>query len=51
MEVTKVDKSELLSLANPKYPELLAPYPYLKGVKMDDKDQKNELLVHLILSQ
>ena len=49
VEVTKVDKSELLSLANPKYPELLARHPYLKGVKMDDNDQKNELPVHIIL--
>ena len=36
-------------MANPKYPELLARHPYLKGVKMDDNDQKNELPVHLIL--
>ena len=36
-EVTKIDRSELLSLANPKYKETIARYPHLKGVKMEPK--------------
>lgn len=31
MNVTKVDKRELLSLENPMYKEVLAKYPHLRG--------------------
>ena len=47
--VTKVDKRELLSLENPKYKEVLAKYPHLRGVHIDDEDHKKVLPVHLIL--
>jgi len=46
---TKVDKRELLSLENPKYKEVLAKYPHLRGVYIDDDDGKRVLPVHLIL--
>jgi len=49
MNVTKVDKRELLSLENPKYKEVLAKYPHLRGVYIDDDDDKRVLPVHLIL--
>lgn len=45
-EVTRVDRSTLLSLDNPGYAEILEKYPYLDGVYMDDRDKKPELPVH-----
>ena len=47
--VTKVDKRELLSLENPKYKEVLAKHPHLRGVYIDNDDDKRVLPVHLIL--
>ena len=49
IEVTKVDRNELLTLPNPRYRETLAKFPHLNGVKMYDNDEKPELPVHLIL--
>ena len=49
VSVTKVDKSELLNVDNPHYQQLIAKYPHLEGVTMDDKDQKPKLPIHLIL--
>ena len=49
IEVTKVDRNELLTLPNPRYRETLAKFPHLNGVKMLDNDEKPELPVHLIL--
>ncbi|PFX28961.1 hypothetical protein AWC38_SpisGene6275 [Stylophora pistillata] len=48
-EVTRVDRSTLLSLDNPGYAEILEKYPYLGGVYMADRDEKPELPVHIIL--
>lgn len=48
-EVTRVDRSTLLSLDNPGYAGILEKYPYLDGVYMDDRDEKPELPVHIIL--
>ena len=48
-EVTKVDRGELLTLNNPRYKEIIAKFPHLKEVKMDDVDEKPQLPVHLIL--
>ena len=50
VEVTKVDKGELLFLDNPNYEETIAKNPNLSGVVMNDQDKKSRLLVHLILS-
>ena len=49
VEVTKVDKGELLFLENPKYQEVIKRNPHLSGVVMDDVDTKSRLPVHLIL--
>lgn len=49
VNVTKVDKRELLSLENPKYKEVLAEYRHLRGVYIDDDDDKRVLPAHLIL--
>jgi hypothetical protein len=43
VSVTKVDKSELLNVDKPHYQQLIAKYPHLEGVTMDDKDQKLKL--------
>jgi len=48
-EVTKVHRSQLLSLGNPKYKEKIARFPHLQGIIMDDTDKKAELPIHLIL--
>ena len=49
VKATKVNKSELLSIDNPNYPELITQHPHLKGVKMNDNDVKDLLPVHVIL--
>ena len=49
VEFTRVDKGELLFLDNPKYQEMIARYPQLSGVAMNDLDTKRRLPVHLIL--
>ena len=38
-EVTKVNRSKLLSLGNPKYEEKIARFSHLRGISMDDTDQ------------
>ena len=48
-EVMKVDKNQLLTLENPRYEQCLAKYAHLKGIKMEDKESKDILPVHLIL--
>ena len=50
VEVTKVNKGELLFLDNPNYEETIAKNPHLSGVVMNDRDKKSHLPVHLILS-
>lgn len=47
--VTRIERSELLSLDNPNYPEMIKRYDHLRGVYMDDVDKKSKLPVHLIL--
>ena len=49
VEVTKVDKEELLFMENPKYQEVIARNPHLSGVVMNDVDTKSRLPVHIIL--
>ena len=49
VNVTKVDKNELLNVDNPKYEELIASYEHLKGIRVEDNDQKLKLPIHLIL--
>ena len=47
--VSKVDREMLLSLTNPEYRKILNKYQHLKGVVMDDMDEKGELPIHLII--
>ena len=49
VEVTKVNKSELLYIDNPRYQQLIDENPHLTGVKMEDLDTKDRLPVHVIL--
>ena len=50
VDVTKVNKKELLILENLRYNQLIEGSSHLKGVRMDDVDEKAKLPVHLILS-
>ena len=48
-EVTKVNRGVLLSLENPRYKYMVEQYVHLRGLTMDDIDEKQDLPVHLIL--
>ena len=47
--VYKVKKNTLLSLPNPKYKEIIDQYKHSASIKMNDKDTKAELSMHMIL--
>ena len=49
VNLTKVDKTELLSINNPDYQRLIEQYQHLESVKMDDDDTKPQLPIHLVL--
>ena len=49
VSATKIDQRELLTLDNPNYPQLLAKYPHLQGVQMEETDTKKILPIHVIL--
>lgn len=47
--LTKVNKSELLRIDNPRYDTLIKRYQHLAVVRMDDSDTKERLPIHVIL--
>ena len=47
--MTRVEKSDLLTLDNPKYEEIIANYSHLDGIIMQVEEKKERLHVHLIL--
>lgn len=49
VDVTKVEKGELLMVENPNYQALINSHAHLEGVQMEDKDPKPFLPIHLIL--
>ena len=49
VNVTKIEKRELLTLDNPRYSNLVKYYPHLRGVKMEDSDTEARLPVHVII--
>lgn len=49
VKLTKVDKTRLLSVDNPRYEQMKETYPYLKRVNVADKDLKDQLPIHVIL--
>ena len=48
-ELSKVDKPELMTLKNPEYRKLLKKYRHLKGVKVDDPDNRPQIPIHIVL--
>ena len=48
-DVNKVNKPQLISLPNSCYQDLIQEFRYLKGVSMDDTDNKANLPIHKIL--
>ena len=48
-ELYKVELRRLLKLPNPHYVDLIKRNHHLRGITMDDNDQKKELPVHVIL--
>ena len=48
-DVTKVEKPQLMMLENPRYKKLIEKHQHLKGVIIDDTDDRPRLPVHLIL--
>ena len=48
-EVSKVDRSNLLCMENPRYNQIVHNYDHLKGVSMADVDGKPQLLVYFNL--
>ena len=49
VKMTKVNKAELLSIDNPNYGQLINEYPHLQGVKITDRDTKEQLPIHVVL--
>ena len=49
VDVTKVERRELLMIDNPHYQKIIDSYAHLKGEEMTDYDPKPYLPVHLIL--
>ncbi len=47
--LTKVNKSELLSVDNPQYAKLLKKYEHLKEVKVHETETKKSLPIHVVL--
>ena len=48
-ELNKLEREVLITLPNPKYNEMIETYDHLKGIKMNERDAKTELPVHVIL--
>lgn len=49
VNLTKVDKSELLFVENPQYENLLKKFEHLKEAKLNDTDTKTSLPIHVVL--
>ena len=48
-EVSKLEKSVLLELPNPNYPEIQNNYQHLRNITLNDYDTESELPIHIIL--
>ena len=49
MDVTTVERGELLRINNLHYQKIIDSYAHLKGVEMTDHDSKPHLPVHVML--
>lgn len=47
-KVSEVNKLNLSSLPNPCYKDIIQHYSHLKGIQMNDNNEKTELLIHVI---
>ncbi len=50
VNLTKVNKEELLFVDNPRYGEVIKKYPHLHGVEVIEDDVKAQLPIHVVLS-
>ena len=48
-ELNKLERKVPITLSNPKYNEMVGTYDDLKGIKMNERDTKPELPIHVIL--
>ena len=48
-ELNKLEREVLITLPNPKYNEMIETYDHLKGIKMNERDTKPEMPIHVIL--
>lgn len=49
MDVTTVERGELLRINNPHYQKIIDLYAHLKGAEMTNRDSKPHLQVHVML--
>lgn len=49
VNLTQVQKQQLLTLDNPNYPMLLSKYSHLKGVNIKDDDARPRSPIHVVL--
>ncbi len=49
IEMSRVDKPELMKLNNPNYFHLLERYKHLNGAKFEDPDTRTQIPIHLVL--
>jgi hypothetical protein len=49
VDLSKVDKPELMTIKNPRYSKLLEKYSHLRGAKLDDPDNRLEIPIHVVL--
>ena len=48
-ELNKLEREVLIALPNPKYNEMIETYDHLKVIKMNERDTKPEVPIHVIL--
>ena len=48
-KVYKVETNTLLSLPNREYKNIMKQYLHLRGINMDDRDEKSDLSIHMLL--
>ena len=48
-ELNKLEREVLITLPNSKYNKMIETYDQLKGIKMNERDTKPELPIHVIL--
>ena len=49
VELSKVDKPELMTVKNPEYTKLLQKFSYLRGTKLNDPDSRAQIPSHVVL--